>query len=144
MLPDYVVHSIEGRARLRHTVFLDAKKRASAVRLLSAEACVSDVREGRESLLLTLKSGADMRALCAKLEKKFSELKPAAPSARSADRHCAFASLTPRRLELRVLTGLSLLCLASGFFSSGKTHMAVGLGFALLAGRHIWTRRAAL
>ena len=141
MLPDYVVHSIEGRARLRHPAFLDAEKRAGAMRLLSAEARVSEVRQGRGSLLLTLKRGADMAGLCAKLEGKFPEMKSAAPR---AGRQPAFAGLAPRRLELRVLTGLSLLCLASGFFSSGKMHVAVGLGFALLVGRHIWTRRAAL
>ena len=144
MLPEYVVHSIEGRARLRHPASRDAERRASAQSLLSAEPCVSEVREGRESLLLTLKRGADMSALCAKLEGTLPELKPAAPGARRAKGSCAVAGLAPRRVELRVLTGLSLLCLASGFFSSGKVHMAVGLGFALLAGRHIWVRRAAL
>lgn len=69
MLPTYVVHSIEGRTRLRHPALGEVAVRAAAQNALGKEAGVEEVRSGAESLLLLLQPGADVASICARLEK---------------------------------------------------------------------------
>ncbi|WP_297671899.1 hypothetical protein [uncultured Desulfovibrio sp.] len=144
MLPDYVAHVMEGRARLRHHAFLDGNALAKAQSLLAAEPDVREARPGNASLLLLMQPGADLAALCAKLEEALPELKNAGPKAVRSVKLSQWKGVSPRRLELRVLTGVSLLCIVSGLLDSGKLHVFTGLAFSALAARHIWTRRTAL
>lgn len=81
MLPAYVVHVMEGRAHLRHHVFLDKSSLAAAQSLLAAESDVREVTPGHASLLLFLQPGADLAALCGKLEKSLPELMQISPTA---------------------------------------------------------------
>jgi len=69
MLPVYVVHSMEGRARLRHPALGEVVVRAAAQAALGKEPGVDEVRPGAESLLLLLQPGADVAEICARLEK---------------------------------------------------------------------------
>ena len=144
MLPTYVVHFMEGRARLRHHVFGEQNKLALATSLLAKEAEVQEVRSGHGSLLLLLQPGADVLALCAKLEEALPGLKEFSPQATRHVYLSQWKGVNSRRLELRALTGVSLLCLVSGLFASSKWHVLSGFAFAALAARHIWTRREAL
>lgn len=68
MLPAYVVHSIEGRARLRHPALGEVAVRAAAQNALGKETGVEEVRLGAESLLLLLQPGADVAGICTRLE----------------------------------------------------------------------------
>lgn len=68
MLPAYVVHSMEGRARLRHPALGEVAIRAAAQSVLGKESAVDEVRAGAESLLLLLQPGADVAGICARLE----------------------------------------------------------------------------
>lgn len=68
MLPAYVVHSMEGRARLRHPALGEVGVRAAAQNALGKEPGVDKVRPGAESLLLLLQPGADVAGICARLE----------------------------------------------------------------------------
>lgn len=140
MLPEYVVHVMEGRARLRHHVFRDESKRARAQQLLCAQPQVHEVRCGHASLLLLLQPGADLAALCAILEKHLPELQQ--EHARAV--RMPVTTMAPRRLELRALACVCLSCLAGGLLDAKKLHVFSGLAFAALAARHIWMRRAAL
>lgn len=69
MLPVYVVHSMEGRARLRHPALGEVAVRATAQAALGKEPGVDEVRPGAESLLLLLQPGADVAEICVRLEK---------------------------------------------------------------------------
>ena len=144
MLPKYVVHSMSGRARLRHPLLLDDVNREKACALLAREASVLDVHPGYASLLLLLHPEADLAALCAKLEESLPLLRETTAPAPRCPSSSFLADVSPRRLELRLLTGMSLLCVASAFLDSGKLHMYAGIAFAALAARHAWTRRKAL
>ena len=68
MLPAYVVHSMEGRARLRHPALGEVAVRAAAQRALGKENGITGVRPGAESLLLLLQPGVDIAGVCARLE----------------------------------------------------------------------------
>ena len=68
MLPAYVVHSMEGRARLRHPALGEVAVRAAAQRALGKENGITGVRPGVESLLLLLQPGVDIAGICARLE----------------------------------------------------------------------------
>ena len=70
MLPKYVAHSMEGRARLRHPALGEAAVRSAVQAALDQEAEVLEVRPGAESMLLLLKPGADVARLCAQLEQR--------------------------------------------------------------------------
>ena len=114
MLPEYVVHVMEGRARLRHHVFHDESKRAKAQQLLSSDPQVYEVHPGYGSLLLLLQPGADLAALCATLEKHLPELQQGPSGVKRAP----LTAIAPRRLELRVLTCVCLICLAAGLLDA--------------------------
>lgn len=91
----FVAHVMEGRARLRHPALADAKVRGAAQALLQAEAGVSEVRPGSESLLLLMAPGTDFAAICARLEKSFPALlKPKAEvaAAHRAERRSQFTA----------------------------------------------------
>ena len=68
MLPAYVVHCMEGRARLRHPALGEVAVRAAAQHALGKENGIEEVRPGAESLLLLLQPGADVAGVCARLE----------------------------------------------------------------------------
>ena len=68
MLPTYVVHCMEGRARLRHPALGEIAVRAAAQSALGKEQGVDEVRPGSESLLLLLQPGVDVAGICARLE----------------------------------------------------------------------------
>lgn len=140
MLPAYVVHSMEGRARLRHHALLDNATCTQAKTLLAEAPEVREVQPGYGSLLLFLQPDADMAALCARLE----DALPALRCAAHAEKKPSSRRCSPRRWEVRLLALVSLLCLASAFYGSGKLHMYVGLALTGLMTRHAWQRRAAL
>lgn len=70
MLPQYVAHAMEGRARLRHPALADVAVRSAVQAALGQEADVLEMRPGAESMLLLLKPGADVALLCAQLEQR--------------------------------------------------------------------------
>lgn len=68
MLPAYVVHCMEGRARLRHPALGEVAVRAAAQNALGKEQGVDEVRSGAESLLLFLQPGVNVAGICKRLE----------------------------------------------------------------------------
>lgn len=68
MFPQYVAHSMEGRARLRHPALSDLAVRSAVQKTLGNEKDVLEVRPGSESMLLFLKPGVDLVSLCQRLE----------------------------------------------------------------------------
>ena len=68
MFPQYVAHSIEGRARLRHPALGEVAVRSAVQKTLGKEKDVLEVRPGSESMLLILKPGVDVASLCQRLE----------------------------------------------------------------------------
>ena len=68
MFPQYVAHSMEGRARLRHPALGEVAVRSAVQKTLGKEKDVLEVRPGSESLLLILKPGVDVASLCQRLE----------------------------------------------------------------------------
>lgn len=68
MFPQYVAHSMEGRARLRHPALGEAAVRSVVQAALGKEQDVLEVRPGAASMLLLLKPGADLASLCQRLE----------------------------------------------------------------------------
>ena len=68
MFPQYVAHSMEGRARLRHPALGEVAVRSAVQKTLGKEKDVLDVRPGSESMLLILKPGVDVASLCQRLE----------------------------------------------------------------------------
>lgn len=70
MFPQYVVHCIEGRVRLRHPALGEVAVRGAVQTALGMEGDVLDARPGAESMLLLLKPDADVAAICARLEQR--------------------------------------------------------------------------
>ena len=68
MFPQYVVHSMEGRARLRHPALAEVAVRSAVQTALGKEEDVLEVRPGSESMLLVLKPGVNLASLCQRLE----------------------------------------------------------------------------
>ncbi|MBD8896968.1 hypothetical protein IG626_13270 [Desulfovibrio desulfuricans] len=68
MFPQYVAHSMEGRARLRHPALGEVAVRSAVQKTLGKEKDVLEVRPGSESMLLILKPGVDVASLCQRLE----------------------------------------------------------------------------
>ena len=73
-LPAYVVHAIEGRARLHHAVFGTEKGMQTTVETLAAHNSVKSVTAGHNSILLTLTPSAKLEVICKALEKALPEL----------------------------------------------------------------------
>ena len=73
-VPAYVVHAIEGRARLRHAVFGTEKGVQTVVETLAAHNSVLGVTAGRNSVLLTLAPTARLEEICKALEQVLPEL----------------------------------------------------------------------
>ncbi len=95
MQSSYVVHAMEGRARLRHPALADVRARGEAQALLRDEEGVNEVRFGSESLLLLMSPGTDFAAICQRLEEKIPDLlKPKAEvaSAHKAERRAQFGA----------------------------------------------------
>lgn len=68
MFPQYVAHSMEGRARLRHPALGEVAVRSAVQKTLGKEKDVLEVRPGSESMLLILKPSVDVASLCQRLE----------------------------------------------------------------------------
>ena len=68
MFPQYVAHSMEGRARLRHPALGEVAVRSAVQKTLGKEKDVLEVRPGSESMLRILKPGVDVASLCQRLE----------------------------------------------------------------------------
>ena len=82
MFPQYVAHSMEGRARLRHPALGEVAVRSAVQKTLGKEKDVLEVRPGSESMLLILKPGVDVASLCQRLEQSVPV--PARPQAEVA------------------------------------------------------------
>lgn len=159
-MPSYLVHVMEGRARLRHAALRDPETCASALHLLQEEKDVREVQPGKGSLVLLLTEQANLPAICERLEEKLPQLVSPAPRAtasqtdRAAQRSGLHAMLgkllpgcsgiTPRRMETRTMFGVAGLCVLSGLIGGKGTHVLSGGLFALMAARHVWVRRKAL
>lgn len=152
----YIVHAIEGRARLRHTALTDPETLAQAQALLEQEDSILTVQPGKGSLLLLLADKADLTGICERLEAKIPAL---SQETASGEVHptCAgdfsamlrkfvpdCTDMTPRRLELHALLGLGGISLVLGFLGNKGGHVLTGGLFTLLAARHTWKRRKAL
>lgn len=68
MFPQYVAHSMEGRARLRHPALGEIAVRSAVQAALGKEQDVLELRPGAASMLLLLKPGVDLVSLCQRLE----------------------------------------------------------------------------
>ena len=162
-MPTYLVHAMEGRARLRHPALAGTAGRERALAVLSGKSDVLEARCGSGSILLLLTPDADLGGICRDLEAALPELCRPAKACRSG----AFANgpaggpmtvlsgllrrgqtvslgLSPRKLELRALLAACGLSIALGFTGNGRAHLVAGTAFGLLAARHVWTRRKAL
>lgn len=152
----YIVHAIEGRARLRHTALGDPKTLAQAQAMLEQEDNVLAVQPGKGSLLLLLSEKADLTRICERLEARFPEF---SQKTASSEVHSTCAGdfsamlrkfvpgctdMPPRKLELRAMLGLGATSLALGFLGNKEGHVLTGALFTLLAARHAWKRRKAL
>ncbi|MCR4666242.1 MAG: hypothetical protein K5657_02990 [Desulfovibrio sp.] len=144
MLPHYVVHAMEGRVRIRHHAFLAGGTARKAEQFLLRQSEVEALQPGYGSFLLLLKPEADLEALCKNLEENCPELQEKSSFSRRAVGIPIFSDLSPRRVEVRFLTAVSLLCILSSVIDSSKMHMVTGIVLAALTFRHIWVRRKAL
>ena len=145
-LPSYVVHSMEGRARLRHSVLGTAAGMEKALEALSVQKKILEIRPGRSSVLLLLESRASLSGICKALEETLPELRrPAVATGIScAEGALRLWDMSPRKLENRALVAVLGFSAVLGLAGSGKAHALTSAAFALLAARHIWTRRQAL
>ena len=174
MLPAYVVHCMEGRARLRHPALGEVAVRAAAQNALGKEQGVDEVRPGAESLLLLLQPGVNVADICKRLEASVPMLvrpqaevaaeRRAAARARRCDKwhgnNAGFAAprkavggqgdrrnvlgISRRKLEVRAMMGAAGVCLAAGLSGPKPVHILAGLVWAVMAGRHVWVRRKAV
>ena len=174
MLPAYVVHCMEGRARLRHPALGEVAVRAAAQNALGKEQDVVEVRPGAESLLLLLQPGVNVADICKRLEASVPMLvrpqaevaaeRRAAARARRCDNghgnNAGFAAprkavggqgdrrnvlgISRRKLEVRAMMGAAGVCLAAGLSGPKPVHILAGLVWAVMAGRHVWVRRKAV
>lgn len=154
----YLVHAIEGRARLRHPFLAGTAGQERALAALSGRSGVLEARPGSGSILVLLTPDADLDGICRDLETALPELcRPAdgcrCRSARSGASalsgllrrgQSASLGLSPRKLELRALLAACGLSIVLGFTGNGRAHLLAGTAFGLLAARHVWTRRKAL
>ena len=95
MQSSYVVHTIEGRARLRHPALADVRARGEAQAVLRDEKDVNEVRFGSESILLLMNPGTDFAAICQRLEEKIPDLlrsKAEVAAAHKAERRSRFGA----------------------------------------------------
>ena len=155
-MPTYLVHVMEGRARLRHAALRNPETCASALALLQEEKDVREVLPGKGSLVLLLAEKADLLAICQRLERKLPQLvsPPTAPDSRSCRAAGLPAALgrllpgcsnvSPRKLEVRAMFGMVSLCVMSGLVGGKGAHVLSGGLFALMAARHVWVRRKVL
>ena len=174
MLPAYVVHCMEGRARLRHPALGEVAVRAAAQNALGKEQGVDEVRSGAESLLLFLQPGVNVAGICKRLEASVPMLarpqaevaaeRRAAAHARRCEKwrgnnaaHAAprtavggqgdrrnVLGISRRKLEVRAMMGAAGVCLAAGLSGPKPVHILAGLVWAVMAGRHVWVRRKAV
>ena len=147
LLPDYVVHVMEGRARLRHPVLAADAGKDRAMEVLAGQAGVKAFFPGHSSLLLMLDERADLAAtmasVCAALEAALPELKE---TGRAACR-CPLKKIageTPRQMENRALLAALGASAILGFIGSGRAHVWTSAAFCVLAAHHIWARRKAM
>lgn len=142
-VPAYVVHAIEGRARLRHPVFGNEDALKKAVDTLAGIRSVQEVIMGHNSILLTLSRSAKLASICKALEAALPELAAteAKPQANALSPLFAALGVPPHTLEIRSLLVALGLTAASALVGSGKTHVVAGALFGLLCGRHIWQHR---
>lgn len=164
MRPVYLVHMMEGRARLRHWAFADAEQQSRARDLLGREAGVLETRPGERSLLLILTPDADIAGICERLEAALPDLcRPDAEvrAERARNRKAArggalkkskgpaagqkfCCGLSARKLEVRGMLGTLGLTLLMGLWGKGRAHLLTGSAFGLMAAQHIWQRRKTL
>lgn len=153
-MPTYLVHVMEGRARLRHAALRDPATRGCAQAVLERENDVRAVQPGNGSLLLLLAENADVAAICQRLEAALPQLvtptpapnrKPSAGLPAGLGRLLpSCAKVSPRKLEVRAMFGMAGLCVVSGLVGGKVAHTLSGGLFALMAARHVWVRRKAL
>ena len=149
LLPDYVVHVMEGRARLRHPVLAADAGKDRAMEVLAGQAGVKAFFPGHSSLLLMLDERADLAAtmasVCAALEAALPELKETGRAAGS--KSCPLrkiAGATPRQMENRALLAALGVSAVLGFTGSGRAHVWTSAAFCVLAAHHVWARRKAM
>ena len=146
LMPEYVVHVMEGRARLRHPVLAADAGKDRAMEALAGQAGVKAFFPGHSSLLLMLDERADLAAtmasVCAALEAALPELKGAGRDAGS--QRCAIRKLageTPRQMENRALLAALGASAILGLTGNSRAHVWTAAAFGLLVTRHIWARR---
>lgn len=129
----YLVHAMEGRARLRHPFLAGTAGQERALAALSGRSGVLEARPGSGSILLLLTPDADLDGICRELETALPELcRPAdgcrCRSARSGASalsgllrrgQSASLGLSPRKLELRALLAACGLSIVLGFTGNG-------------------------
>ena len=136
---------IDGRVRLRSPALRSEKVLEELKAGLSAYAGVhkmeSNARTG--SLLVFYDPAAISRErldmALAWIERRFP-----VPTPRPGRGRPASHALAPRKLENRLLCGSALMTLAGAVSRVKSVHIAGGMFFFLLAGRHLYVRRNAL
>lgn len=83
-MPTYLVHAMEGRARLRHPALAGTAGRERALAVLSGKSDVLEARCGSGSILLLLTPDADLGGICRDLEAALPELCGPAKACRGA------------------------------------------------------------
>lgn len=164
MRPLYLVHLMEGRARLRHSALADADQQERALALLGRESGVLETRPGAQSVLLILATDADIVGICERLEAAVPDLgRPDAEvrAKRALNRNVArngvlkkgkspaaglklCCGLSARKLEVRAMLGALGLTVLAGLWGGSRAHLLTGSAFGLMAAQHVWQRRKAL
>lgn len=153
----YLVHAMEGRARLRHPILAGTAERETALTVLRGTEGVLEARPGSSSVLLLLAPDADLESICRKLENALPALRQPAHIPENAHRSAPLSrfpgfrhgkarlcDLNPRKLELRALLAVCGLSVVLGLTGSKNAHAVTGAAFSLLTAWHVWTRRKAL
>ena len=142
-MPDYVVHAMPGRARLRHAALGTDGGKDRAMAVLAEQDGVRAFFPGHSSMLLMLDERTDLSVtlaqVCAALEAALPELK-------GAGRACAcplrkLAGATPRQMENRALLAALGASAILGLTGNSRAHLWTAAAFGLLVTRHIWARR---
>ena len=142
--PVYVSSLMDGRMRLRHSVFATEDGCKKATEVLTKHKRVREVRSGSGSLLVFFEPTLKASTLCRELEAEFPELRKAAEEQqRPRETLEALLGISTRKLEVRILLALLGFSALLGFVNS-KAHVSTAAAALFLTARHVWMRRQLL
>jgi len=140
-----MVSFIDGRVRLRSPALRSEKVLEELKGSLAAYAGVTKIESNaRTGSLLVLYDPAAISRERLDMAVAWLESRFPVPTPRHSRGHAALSAPALRKLENRLLCGSALMALAGAVSRAQSVHIAGGILFFLLAGRHLYTRRKAL